>query len=942
MDVRRQKRRRIAWGRWLILTIIVSLLAIGTYIWILNDKESWTTVLPAVLFAVLGVLLALFQWLFPVSNDAPEAAHPMISTHTSVPAQQLVEPSVLPSQIIVQVPSQPLSQPLVAPIPPINQISYRSILGMPPPTDARTIQQRERVVYEVYERLTQQDITALVLTGIGGVGKSTLAALVYQYAELQRRQGKGLFTDQALWLKIDSFSVTMVDLVSTIFAALGKPVPDISHLAPQNQAATLFNVLNEIESARLIVLDQFENLLDWQTGYALPDHPGIGEWLDALNSQPALSRVLLTSRPWPLGTRSYAPTYMQEYRVGGLETTEGVALLRKLAVQGTDEELALAVKRCAGHAFALTLLASLLRTRNITLSAFFKDTSYEQVWSGNVARNLLDSIFTQQLDQLQRQVLLAFSVYREPVPVEAVWAMAEFPSRALVQQSLDALLAQHLLQPSGDGKYQLHAIVTAYAREHLVPDDEQANEQAWHRAHIRAAQYYVDFERAHCPGRGRRRHLQDVQPLIEAVWHYGQGLRWQVAYEVIVQEDLFGDLHRWGLDTILLELYQVLLPPERWLTSQVLLAHFYDELGTIYRVLGRLEQARDTIEKALSYCRLAGAKAEEGVVLNNIGRVYSFLGRKQEALDGYKAALRIHREVGNRSGEATSLTHLGWSYYDFGQLEDVQECYEQALQIRRELQDRVGEATVLNSLGRLYVIKQQLQEAQRCHEQALSICREIGDRSGEGWTLNNLGRLYGQLGNAVQAREWYRQAIAIRHEIGDRRGESATLNNLGLLVMNMGELEQALQLFHASLLLRREVGHLNGEAKTLTNLGIVYEKLEQYAEASEYLRAALRIRWQLRAELGYTKREGEALLYLGLCFLRQQQYEQALTCLLAAIENFDRSRPPDYRAAQLRIIASRYLDDLHQATGDATFVVLEHHVRPRVQQLIAQPDLSLL
>ena len=44
----------------------------------------------------------------------------------------------------------------------------------------------------------------------------------------------------------------------------------------------LFNVLNTAEQPRLIVLDQFENLLDWRTGHALADRPGVGEWLDAI------------------------------------------------------------------------------------------------------------------------------------------------------------------------------------------------------------------------------------------------------------------------------------------------------------------------------------------------------------------------------------------------------------------------------------------------------------------------------------------------------------------------------------------------------------------------------------------------------------------------------------------------------------------------------------
>src|SRR5205085_9474147 len=167
-------------------------------------------------------------------------------------------------------------------------------------------------------------------------------------------------------------AVTFTDLAGNLFEALGKPLPDLSNLAPQNQAVALFNALNTTDKPRLIILDQFENLLNWDTGHALSDRPGVGEWLDIINSQPSVSRILLTSRPRPVGTREYPPTYLQEYPVGGLEVSEGVALLRNQEVQGTDAELQTAVSYCAGHAFSLTLLALLLRDHHMNLEMLFK------------------------------------------------------------------------------------------------------------------------------------------------------------------------------------------------------------------------------------------------------------------------------------------------------------------------------------------------------------------------------------------------------------------------------------------------------------------------------------------------------------------------------------------------------------------------------------------
>ena len=120
---------------------------------------------------------------------------------------------------------------------------------------------------------------------------------------------------------------------------------------------------------------------------------------------------------------------MQEFHVGGLEEAEGLELLRKQAIQGTEQELRTAVKRCNGHAFSLTLLALRLQRRNLTCATALNDPEYTQLWQGDIATNLLDSIYTEQLDQVQRKLLTAFSVYREPVS-EALGIRKEVGARS--------------------------------------------------------------------------------------------------------------------------------------------------------------------------------------------------------------------------------------------------------------------------------------------------------------------------------------------------------------------------------------------------------------------------------------------------------------------------------------------------------------------------------
>ena len=69
-----QQRKRQLRTRWIIAGIALLLIAAGTIFWLMNTQGSFYAILPIVIFTVLSVVIGLFQWLFPVSSNAP--AHP--------------------------------------------------------------------------------------------------------------------------------------------------------------------------------------------------------------------------------------------------------------------------------------------------------------------------------------------------------------------------------------------------------------------------------------------------------------------------------------------------------------------------------------------------------------------------------------------------------------------------------------------------------------------------------------------------------------------------------------------------------------------------------------------------------------------------------------------------------------------------------------------------
>ncbi len=771
----RKLRQRRRWSRGQFLTVVVVIVALAvSVVWILSSvgviSGAWATAL-SIIVAVSGVVATAL----PLISSAGKPADLSIST---VPRE---DASVSSAE------DPPLSA---------SKTAYRGIVDRPPPTDPRTIQQREKDVGDIYSMLSESEVTAVVLIGIGGVGKSTLAGLVYQHAERQRSAGIGLFAAEAIWIRIDP-AVTMSDLTGTLMEAFGKAMPDLNHLSPQNQAVVLLEAMNDVDKARLVILDQFENLLDVRTGQALPDRPGIGEWLDVINSQKCTCRILLTSRLLPQGTRKYPLTYMQAYHVAGLTEAEGAELLQKQGVKATEVELNAAVTHCAGHAFSLTLLASLLHTHKLSLGTLLGDPAYTRLWTGDIAQNFLDAIYS-QLNDVQRKVLFAFSIYREPVPSEAARAVigdSSEISRSQVASALQALLVQHLLQATGEGLYQLHAIVATYVQGHIVEDDESIGREVLRAAHAKGAQYYLRQAAIHCPPLEQRRQSSDVHDLIEAIWQYSQAEQWQVAYDLLRKEWIFPQLNLWGNNATLLELYTLLLPSGKWQPEDAQAALIYNNLGLALHDLGQMRQAQEYFEQALRLRRRAGDRKGEGASLNHLGRVYADLGEKERAKEYLEQALHIRREVKDRQGETTTLNNLGNVYADLGEKERAKEYLEQALSIAGKEESARMKSTTLNNLGQVYAELGETERAREYLERSLDIRREIGYRAGEGKTLRNLGSVYKALGQIKQAQQCYQDSLNVFKGLGDREEEGTTLYEMGMLPFEQDHYDVALACF---------------------------------------------------------------------------------------------------------------------------------------------------
>lgn len=676
------------------------------------------------------------------------------------------------------------------------------------PPDPSSIEPRPNAVEAIYASLIRSGASGVFLTGLSGIGKTKLAALVYHHVEQLRIYGNCMFADQSIWLEMNA-TTTLANIVDMLCRNLRRTLPGAWNLAPSLLALELFRLLNTLDFPRLIIFDQFEALLDARTGQVRNPHDGIAALLQLLAHHPCRCRFLLVSRFAPWGMPAYSPLHLQEVGAPSLETHEGVALLRLWGVQGWRNELEDAVKYCQGHVQAIVCLQAVLKLdSNVSLSAFFHDAAHRQRWIGEAARTFVEYSYMHQLSHEQRLLLRSFSIYRQPTPQSAVLDMLRMEDEVLGmyispkrRAGLDLLLSLKLIYPKPVQCYAVPPVVAEAIRACFQQEDGLAFQQA----HACAARYYI--ERAGDKNRTlkeQRTKIDDIWELVEAIWHLCQAQSYEQAFKLLQEEQIFTSLRRWGESTVLKEIYQQFLNWQEGRTATI-----YNALGEIAVIQGQAYEARQYFTHALSLYSSGSSGEEQVTLLSNLGAVYRKLGQLEEAQSQYQKALRIcEEEAITAEARGVVLNNLGNLLYERGckkqtaeQADDAEEYalaisyYEHALSLYQQANIADEAVRTLNNLGHIYSAWQRKAEAESYYRQALLLSQQIGAQWAQAVSLGNLGLLSREEANLGQAQVYYEQALRIFHQIGSSWEEATLLRNLGNLYLLRQRYDVALACF---------------------------------------------------------------------------------------------------------------------------------------------------
>jgi DNA-binding SARP family transcriptional activator/Flp pilus assembly protein TadD len=651
-------------------------------------------------------------------------------------------------------------------------------------------------------------IVVSAIGGTAGVGKTALA--VHWAHQVAAR-----FPDGQLYVNLRGYDpgqpVTAGEALAGFLRSLGLAGRDI----PAEEAERAARYRSLLAGRRmLVVLDNAGSVE--QVRPLLPGGPACA--------------VVVTSRDSLAGLVAREGVYRVDLDL--LPLRDAVGLLRALIGTRVDADPASAealADRCCRLPLALRVGAELAASRPaVPLAELASELTGQHqrldlLEAGGDARTAVRAVFWWSYRQLDAGTARMFRLLGlHPAADFEPYAAAALADATVerTRQLLDKLARAHLIQPAGPGRYGLHDLLRAYARELAEANDgEDEQRRALTRLfdqYLYTASIAMDTLYAGEPHRRPRvgPAATPVPPLADPSAARG----WL-------------DAERGPLVAVMAHMAE-----HGWS------GHATNLAVTVFRYLdggGHNHEALIIHGHAHAAARRAADRAAEAVAATNLGCAHWRLGRYPQAASHLQEALALQLAAGDRDGQARTLGNLGILYAEQGRSEDAAQVQQQALAMHREAGSLVGQVRALGNLGTLEQRLGHYEGAARYLEESLNLARKMGDRRGESYALMNIGKTYLLQGRHRQASEPLRRALALFREVGDRNGEAEALTRIGRVCLGQGDHRAAMEHHRRALALFREIGDRNGEAEALNELGAACSAVGDVAQARAHYAAAL-------------------------------------------------------------------------------------------------------
>lgn len=357
------------------------------------------------------------------------------------------------------------------------------------------------------------------------------------------------------------------------------------------------------------------------------------------------------------------------------------------------------------------------------------------------------------------------------VSIEAAAWLTELPLRQ-TRRLVDALRRANLLLPGTlRGWVRFHDLLRLYATDQASQSEEERDS-----AIIRLIDYYLETAAsatnqllpkamqsiglARFTTRRDALHWLDTEHpcLVGVVTLAYETGRHQDTRDLALSLSDYFDLRKHWDDWILI--HQAALLASKALGDRKNECRALVNLGNVQRQNRRYDSAISYYEQALA----TGDHTGKGIALNGIGMVHLRMGRFDASLDAHGRALAIRRAAGDQRGVAITHNSLGTVHRQLDNLTTALDHHREALRLLHEVGDPHGEGLTLNNIGNVYRQMGDLDAAAEHLLRALESHRDNDDRYAEAQTLFNLGLATEE---PVRRRSYWEQSHLAFQQAGD-------------------------------------------------------------------------------------------------------------------------------------------------------------------------------
>jgi tetratricopeptide (TPR) repeat protein len=811
----------------------------------------------------------------------------------------------------------------------------------------------------------QQDQRAIIIHGIGGIGKTALLSHI-------------IIRLRSHFKAVMSFDCRRAALVpETVLVELHRYFEKHGilqlqtligqNISPESLAIEMAKLM--IQWPILIVFDNFETQLNERHEII---HGDFRVFLSALVQATTIgSRFLFTTR-YLFDIKSEQVDLVQELPLDDLSRAEALMLMQKLpnlTRVGYLDKLTL-LEKFGGHPFALIML-----DRNNSHQLLDQTLKDADLLKTELRKFLAIELNYHKLSARARELLNRLAAFRKTVSVAAAeWVLGkklELPAETIqwvlsnldifpeevqaldndtlrqmlkkmpekrkasgVMEAINELVLWGLVTPHYENNtlqaLSVHSLVRDYCREQHTKD--------WSSHLYDAAAFYTNVTKI----------LPDEHKNEEIVWGDME------AFELLMEgEDFAGAfgllrkddsiLDRWGYGRYLEIQYRRLLkkldPHDAAVARHDLglklhvrgeydaaLQHYqlslttFEEMGNHERAarclhqIGRLHQARGDYDAALQHHQLSlkirqniKNHLQVGRSLHQIGAVHQARGDFNAALQQYQLSLKVFEEIGARMDAAHELYYIGLIHQDRGNYEAALQQYQLALKIRQEVGDQLGILNSIHRIGLLHQARGDHDEALMQFQLLLKLSKEVGGRRDVAIAYHLIGESYQAHGDHPAALEHFIHSLRINEELGEHLHIADSFQQIGNLHQICGDYDAALDYFTRSVKINEEIGNRAGLLSLLQQLGELHKIIGDYNAALQQYHRLLKV----LEDLGNRAGIAASFCNMGLIHLANADND-------AALEHFELSLKISEEIGYDAVVESclHQIGELHQTRGN--------------------------